>query len=114
MEIDKTSSEWLYFRRHSSWLRKGSHIKNLLRNKIITEDNAYPGFSEKLRMLALTILSKKEDIHNLGVALSILSVVGTEDEIPLIESILELKNEELSKDVKTCVYEIRNSNSSFH
>lgn len=107
MEIDKASSEWLYFRRYGGWLRLNRTIRDLRRKQIKNEENAYPGFAEKLRIVALKVINDKQKYADIHTALSILSVVGTEKDIPVIENINEIGNESLSIDVKTCVYEIR-------
>lgn len=110
MEIDKSTSEWLFFKRHPAWLGN-SFLRKIHHDFIIEENNAYPGFSEKLRLLAVGVLREKGNEDELQKALSILSVVGKVEDIPLIEDLFELENEELSKDVRTCVYEIKKNQS---
>ncbi len=109
MAIDKSSSEWLFFKRHPSWLRGTRFQRNFYPELIKREDGAYPGFADGLRKLALDVFSEIDDINELRMAISILSVVGTEEDIPSIENLHKMRNEELSTDIKTCVYEIRHA-----
>ena len=111
MGIDRASNEWMFFKRSGPWLRQSQFLRNFNRDLIIRENNAYPGFVGRLRELALDILTEKGDFNNLQLALSVLSVVGNESDISLIKSLDNFGNEDLSVDIKTCVYEIRHGSN---
>lgn len=107
MSIDNSSPEWMFFKPLTPWLRESHFVKNVNINMIESENEIYPGFAEKLRKLSLELLNEKDNIINLRKALSVLSVVGIVEDIPLIESLCELENKDLSIDVKTCLFEIK-------
>lgn len=78
----------------------------LYKEWVAEQDTAYPGFAERLRSLVLMILDTEEDAKYLRRALCALAVVGIEEDIPKIESLLAKEDEELATDVRTCVYAI--------
>jgi hypothetical protein len=106
MSIDKSSNEWFFFRRRRSALRYGRFMMDMYRKQVITENDAYPGFSEKLRLLAIEIIEQRWEVSDLQKALQILAVVGTKDDIPLIQSLKEINDSNLDIDLQTCIYEI--------
>ncbi|MBE0536848.1 MAG: hypothetical protein IH624_14375 [Phycisphaerae bacterium] len=107
MGIDKTSYEWLFLKRHPSWLRGRPFRSKFYRELIGTENDARADFSQKLRVLALELLQVEDDIGELQRALCVLSVVGKTEDIPAVEKLHQLDNADLSTDVGTCIYEIR-------
>ncbi len=109
MGIDKSSSEWLFFKRHPSYLRKGQFHMKFYRDMIIAENDAYPGFSGNLRKLSLEVLKETDDIADLKKALAILTVVGTSEDIPAIKSLHKRRDQDLDLDIKTCIFEIEHA-----
>jgi len=82
MGIDKTSYEWLFLKRHPSWLRGRPFRGKFYRELIRTENDARADFSGRLRVLALELLQAEDDIGELQRALCVLSVVGKAEDIP--------------------------------
>jgi len=110
MSVDKSSLEWAFFKPLTPWLGETHFVRNVNKNMIESENDAYPGFAEKLRMLSLALLNEKSNFKDLRKALSVLSVVGKVEDIPLIQSLHELNKNDLSVDVNTCLFEIRHIN----
>jgi hypothetical protein len=108
MAIDQSSSEWLFFKRGRSGLRRGQSRIDWERELITTENNAYPGF-DKLRIMALEIIQEYKDIVDLQKAILILAITGKKEDVPMIQKLEQMGNKDLSIDIKTCVYEIRHS-----
>jgi len=107
MTIDKSSYEWLFFKRRPHRLRAGPFQMGFEKNLITEEEDSCPGFSDRLRKLMLQIIQQSNDVAELRKVLSFLAFVGTEEDIPLIEDFHKLENEDLSTDIKTCVFEIQ-------
>lgn len=107
MSVDKTSYEWLFFKRRLSWLRRGPFCMGLYRGFVNQENEARPGFTDRLRHLALAILKTEDDMLYVRQAICALAVVGTEEDIPVIQGLDVQGNMELVVDVKTCIYEIK-------
>lgn len=55
----------------------------------------------------MELLQVEDDIGELQRALCVLSVVGKTEDIPAVEKLHQLDNADLSTDVGTCIYEIR-------
>lgn len=105
MGIDKSSYEWLFFKRRPSSLGFGPFLMTLEKEHVADEE-AHPGFTDKLKNLMLQIVRQSSGITELRKALSFLAFVATEEDIPLIEGLHKLENDDLSTDIKTCVFEI--------
>jgi hypothetical protein len=88
MAIDQSSSEWLFFKRGRSGLRRGQSRIDWERELITTEN---------------------KDIVDLQKAILILAITGKKEDIPMIQKLEQMGNKDLSIDIKTCVYEIRHS-----
>ena len=106
MTIDRNTMEWHFLKLHGSVLRSGPFLMKLYRWNVENHVEAYPDFTENLRNLAIDILHTEEDVDLLRRALQVLAVTGNKKNIPLIEQLNELGNEDLSIDVKTCIFEI--------
>ncbi len=79
----------------------------LYRSFVSQENEARPGFADRLRHLALEILKTEGDMLYVRQAICALAVVGTEEDIPIIEGLDVQGNMELAVDVKTCIYELK-------
>lgn len=106
MAIDRSTYEGRFLYRIGSHLRDGSFLMNLYKKCIEEETSVYPEFSTNLRTMSLAIINEGEDIDMIPNALQALAVVGKKEDIPVINKVHALQNEDLSIDVKTCIFEI--------
>jgi len=89
------------------WHRdSASHFRDvdLLREFISEREVANPGFSEKARLTAIEALDS-EDAVLVATGIQVLAVVGTEDDVRLIQKTANHRNEDVKKHARCALYE---------
>lgn len=89
------------------WHRdSASHIRDveLLREFILECEASNPGFSEKARFTAIEALDS-EDAVLVATGIQVLTVVGTDDDIRLIQAAAHHRNEDVRKHARCALYE---------
>ena len=89
------------------WHRdSASHIRDveLLREFISERESSNPGFSEKARLTAIEALDS-EDAILVATGIQVLAVVGTDDDIRLIQKSANHLNEDVKKHARCALYE---------
>lgn len=96
--------------RRMPWDLSHPRFINFQREYIQDKVEAEPGFSSFLRVVALYYLENGES-KLLRRCLTALAIVGVIEDIPSIERFKLHRNAEISKDAKTCIFEIKKRES---
>ena len=89
------------------WHRdSASHTRNidLLREFILEREASAPGFSEKARLTAIEALGS-EDAVLVATGIQVLAVVGTDDDMRLIQDAVHHRNKDVRKHARCALYE---------
>lgn len=89
------------------WHRdSASHIRDieLLGEFILEHEVSTPGFSEKARLTAIEALDSEDGVL-VAKGIQVLTVVGTDDDIRLIQGIARHRNEAVRKHARCALYE---------
>ena len=92
-----------------SWHRdtsKGSNNLELLRDFIAEREASSPGFFDSARAVALKAIHLP-DVMMIRTAIQVLCVVGTDDDMEIIQPLLEHTVQEIKVDAQCCLFERR-------
>jgi hypothetical protein len=92
-----------------SWHRdasRGSNSLELLRDFIAEREASSPGFFDSARAVALKAI-QLPDVVMIRTAIQVLCVVGTDDDMEIIQPLLEHTVQEIKVDAQCCLFERR-------